>query len=246
MCQSCVKQSNIATIHELVAEHVSKTKKLDHDTIQALLSTLDLVTLEEVGLAEYEVKTTDMDEEDNGKEAVAKKEKMVIDSTSVVSKSQTGERIHFQAVYEYADFELSLFILPKGAKLPLHDHPNMVVISKVLQGSLRIKSYDWAEQPKVTVKNDNTTSLYGAVRPHVNDVFRAPTPATILYPTFGGNIHELEAVEDTILVDILLPPYSTVSGRPCNYYRLTNSNFVVQIPEPSDFFTVRQEYKGMR
>jgi plant cysteine oxidase len=38
---------------------------------------------------------------------------------------------------------MGVFCFPAGASLPLHDHPEMVVLSKLLYGSVRKRSYDW-------------------------------------------------------------------------------------------------------
>eukprot|EP01138_Halocafeteria_seosinensis_P011286 gb/GECG01011528.1/.p1 GENE.gb/GECG01011528.1/~~gb/GECG01011528.1/.p1 ORF type:complete len:327 (+),score=34.90 gb/GECG01011528.1/:1-981(+) len=37
---------------------------------------------------------------------------------------------------------MGIFILPPGTSLPLHDHPGMCVVSKVLYGSLHLRTYD--------------------------------------------------------------------------------------------------------
>lgn len=37
---------------------------------------------------------------------------------------------------------MSVFILPAGTAIPLHDHPGMTVVTKVLWGTLHVKSYD--------------------------------------------------------------------------------------------------------
>jgi plant cysteine oxidase len=39
--------------------------------------------------------------------------------------------------------QMGVFCFPAGASLPLHDHPEMVVLSKLLYGSVRKRSYDW-------------------------------------------------------------------------------------------------------
>ena len=39
-----------------------------------------------------------------------------------------------------------------------------------------------------------------------------------LYPTAGGNLHQLRAETDCGILDILAPPYNFDDGRPCNYF----------------------------
>lgn len=44
---------------------------------------------------------------------------------------------------EIADkYSIGIFVFPPGASIPLHDHPSMVVISRVLYGELLVKSYN--------------------------------------------------------------------------------------------------------
>jgi hypothetical protein len=45
------------------------------------------------------------------------------------------------SVFGSKQFDIAAFILPKGFKLYLHDHPNMIVCSKLLHGSVSIRSF---------------------------------------------------------------------------------------------------------
>lgn len=39
-------------------------------------------------------------------------------------------------------YSVGIFVFPPNARMPLHDHPNMIVLSRVLYGELQVQSYD--------------------------------------------------------------------------------------------------------
>ena len=47
-------------------------------------------------------------------------------------------------------YSMGIFYMPKGTMIPLHDHANLMVFSKILYGKLEIISYD-----KVDIKDKN-------------------------------------------------------------------------------------------
>src|SRR4051794_18275574 len=50
--------------------------------------------------------------------------------------------LRHRQIYRDASISLELFELGKGAVLPLHDHPAMGVVSRVMAGSLRALQFD--------------------------------------------------------------------------------------------------------
>uniref|UniRef100_A0A0D9XEP7 cysteine dioxygenase n=1 Tax=Leersia perrieri TaxID=77586 RepID=A0A0D9XEP7_9ORYZ len=123
-------------------------------------------------------------------------------------------RITYVHIYECDDFSIGVFCFPAGATLPLHDHPQMVVLSKLLYGSMRVKSYDWVNAPPCPGPRKSGLARVVAV----DEVREAPCKASVLFPRSGGNIHSLTAVTPCALLDVLAPPYAEDLGRPSTYF----------------------------
>lgn len=104
----------------------------------------------------------------------------------------------------------SLFLVPAGASLPLHDHPRMTVFLRVVAGRLRIRSLDWV-----------TDAGPGLVREIANLEVPSEAPPCILFPEHG-NLHAIESAHDgeSIFLDLFAPYYDDTL-RPCTCYRET-------------------------
>jgi hypothetical protein len=116
----------------------------------------------------------------------------------------------------FHDSQLTLcaFFLEPLHWIPLHDHPNMTVFSRVIEGLIHITSYDWLENPK-------RSNLAKLIRDE--DVSSTTTSVGILYPTSHGNLHELRALRRSVILDLLIPPYSARNHRNCTYYKVIHS-----------------------
>lgn len=162
--------------------------------------------------------------------------------------------IAFVSVEDNPLFTIAVFVLPTGVALPIHDHPAMSVVSSVLWGTLEVTSYDRLS----ATPSDPSAQFLALTRPP--DVLHSGDLRT-LSPD-AGNIHQFRARAPTAVFDVLVPPYDTSAGRPCNYYRVVDSAphldspqsvprgaslaVLQEAPCPSDYHTISWPYQGIR
>lgn len=154
--------------------------------------------------------------------------------------------IKYLHIYEDEEVSLGIFCLPKGACIPLHNHPGMTVLSRVLVGELHVLSFDWAPEDA-----DAAPGPGRAARRVLNRVLRAGDMPAMLLPESNGNIHQFMAVSDCAVLDLLTPPYDMDEGRDCTYYRVVDAqgsrgHRLVETEPPSDFAVVDAAYQGRR
>ncbi|MEO6259758.1 MAG: hypothetical protein ABIP63_05380 [Thermoanaerobaculia bacterium] len=101
----------------------------------------------------------------------------------------------------------TLFAMRRGQSMPLHDHPSMTVISKVLFGAIRIRTLIWT---------DRTAGLARDLGERV----LTPTDEPLLVEAHPGTIHAMEAVEDCAFLDLFSPYYD--ADRECTYFEVTS------------------------
>ncbi|TVU05471.1 hypothetical protein EJB05_48637, partial [Eragrostis curvula] len=156
------------------------------------------------------------------------------------------EQITYVHIHQCDDFSMGVFCFPAGATLPLHDHPEMVVLSKLLYGSVRVRSYDW-----VTAPPSSGARKCGLARVvAAGEVLRSPCEASVLFPQSGGNMHAFTAVTPCAILDVLTPPYSEERGRPSTYFHdvpipsLPGYAILEETDLPEDFSVAGAPYLG--
>ncbi|XP_074581590.1 plant cysteine oxidase 2-like isoform X2 [Curcuma longa] len=175
--------------------------------------------------------------------------------------------ITYLHIYECDKFSIGIFCLPPSGVIPLHNHPGMTVFSKILFGSMHIKSYDWINVPHNTDKSSNfvhSTPPPGLrlAKVKTDAIFNESSTTSVLYPEEGGNMHCFTARTSCAVLDVLGPPYSIAEeGRDCTYYRdypydscygdintMPNGNgayaWLEEKEEPNDFVVVGAKYNG--
>ncbi|KAL1197329.1 Plant cysteine oxidase 3 [Cardamine amara subsp. amara] len=132
-----------------------------------------------------------------------------------------AQPITFLDIHECDTFTMCIFCFPTSSVIPLHDHPEMTVFSKVLYGSLHVKAYDWVEPPCIITQDKAMPGYLPAARlaKLVSDKVITPqSELPVLYPKTGGNLHCFTALTPCAVLDILTPPYRESVGRTCSYY----------------------------
>jgi len=119
-------------------------------------------------------------------------------------------------------YSIGIFILPPGGSIPLHDHPRMSVVSKIVYGQLKAWSFDWNE----TEKLDENKINGGDATIVENGKVYSEGSVKLLLPK-RGNLHQFytpneielgEAACGCAILDIIMPPYDEFMGRTCTYY----------------------------
>ena len=141
----------------------------------------------------------------------------------------------YLGIVEHADYAIAAFVLAPHAKIPLHDHPHMTVLSKVVRGSLHVTSFDVGADGKARRSSSIMTSADG--------------PAA-LFPSVN-NVHEFRAGDGgAVVLDVIVPPYDEDAGRACHYFEAAAIGDGVfrlrEVPEPADFECLGAVYNGLR
>ncbi|TSK14565.1 2-aminoethanethiol dioxygenase [Bagarius yarrelli] len=175
--------------------------------------------------------------------------------------------VTYMHICETRTFSMGVFALRSGVSIPLHDHPGMNGMLKVLYGKVRIRCFDKLDGPPEPDPESGTVSgaesgtvpkdavCLAALRS--SGEFTQQSAPCVLSPS-EDNLHQIDALDGpAAFLDILAPPYDPDDGRDCHYYRVlrkTSKNgdekkgdetvCLLEIPQPEDFWCGSEPYPG--
>lgn len=174
-------------------------------------------------------------------------------------KKRRGSCVRYVHVSEVPDkYSVGIFIFPPHARIPLHDHPGMCVLSRVLYGDLERISLDLMRE-----KQDAASSWrqlwsrkkqlpQGSRQAYLNEREHLEAPdVAVLYP-YEGNLHEFIAGPNgAAVLDVLLPPYDEDHKRECTFYHICHEHiikgpcWIVPTGQPEDFHCLSGRYRDL-
>lgn len=175
--------------------------------------------------------------------------------------------VTYMHICETEAFSMGVFLLKGGTSIPLHDHPGMHGMLKVLYGKVRIMGFDKMESsptelPPPLQRYKRSSVLRAALRS--SGEYGDGSPPCLLSP-HRDNLHQISAVDGpAAFLDILAPPYDPDDGRDCHYYKLLlpaaspedtgdgaaadgvhpREVWLLEIPQPDDFWCGGEPYPG--
>jgi PCO_ADO len=150
-------------------------------------------------------------------------------------------------------YSIGIFVFPPHACIPLHDHPGMCVLSRVLYGDLHRTSMDLV--PNSTSRSSWRSLLFPLSSPskkcyqvtNVRDDHLQAPDITMLFPR-EGNVHEFVAgPHGAAVLDVLVPPYCGTDQRDCTFYITKEEqgglSWIYPTEQPEDFHCLSGSYR---
>jgi len=129
-------------------------------------------------------------------------------------------RLKFMNILEEKDCGVGIFFFRPGEGFPIHDHPGMVVSTKILDGTLATHSFNILDPAKQVIiqkifdENKQDQAEYTKI---LNEGLEAEDVGTILIPTLGTNFltpncknaHQVKGVGNCAMMDVFFPNIHT-------------------------------------
>jgi len=166
-------------------------------------------------------------------------------------RSSSKASVTYIRIFEDLDVSVGIFVLKPEASLPLHNHPQMQGILKVLVGRVDVQSYT----PLETHSWDSYFFFCEKHPPVSVDL----TSDVCTLDSQRQNLHEIKYVDGhyAAFLDILAPPYTDFPDedgeeRDCFYYQASDDQFLdgkhisklTRIPTPDSYTCDSAVYLG--
>ncbi|GCB80242.1 2-aminoethanethiol (cysteamine) dioxygenase a [Scyliorhinus torazame] len=203
-------------------------------------------------------------------------EKIQVEDLNLGPRRSQGPRhgppVTYMHICETEYFSMGVFLLQGGACIPLHDHPGMHGLLKVLYGSVAVKCFDKEEtesgaRPGAGVQFNppllpcQQATLRRSLQSSTEVLDQASGPCTLT--PLHNNMHQIDALDGpAAFLDILAPPYDPEAGRDCHYFKrlqtvsegpgkaspapppVQEAVWLLEVPQPSDFWCGGEPYPG--
>lgn len=154
--------------------------------------------------------------------------------------------VFYMKLYEDSIISVGIFIIKSHHRIPLHDHPHMFGLIKVLDGQGHLNAYNVQLE-----KNANELLCTKQISTSIN----SQSDTAVIYPT-KSNIHEIYASQDhhCAFLDILSPPYSNENDCTC-YMAIPSTqsttesnenekNYILKRIFDEEYYTESLQYTG--
>ena len=150
--------------------------------------------------------------------------------------------VFYVKLYEDEIISVGIFIIKCHHRIPLHDHPHMFGLIKVLDGQGHLNAYNVLAEKN---KNELLCSRFTSTS------ITSQSETAVLYPN-QSNIHEIYAInnEHCAFLDILSPPYSNENDCTCYIaVPLTGSSnnerdYILKRIFDDEYYTESLQYTG--
>lgn len=239
--------NHISAVIKQAITTFSSTKELFHKNLEILTSLLDRTRASDVDLNQQFM-------------------------SEQLWKRQNKAPVTYVDIYDNPNLSVGIFILKPGMKLPLHDHPHMYGLIKVIAGAIKITSFSLNTEATRRAGGDrfNANTPWSFVinlfagdehffrnelTAELNcEMLATPDTGSCVLEPDKGNLHEIESVGGpAAFIDILSPPYETyipnVGPRKCSYYKVVkelmgNVFQLVETGSPSWYWNDTFPYTG--
>lgn len=143
--------------------------------------------------------------------------------------ARTMTEVHYWKLWESDTIDIGIFFMPPGGVIPLHNHPGMSVITRVLYGSANVTSYDLLPKSELShLPADEVQAGRDDIKwARVSRQGDFVAECTMWLDPRRFNLHQIRANDQIgcALLDIMIPPYNN-SDRDCHHFEILVERFL--------------------